>query len=58
MAISEFYWAIQQRIDDLRVQLQEALMDDDFGEAARVQCALVDLERIHHEHRIDFNRLA
>jgi protein-arginine kinase activator protein McsA len=58
MAISEFYQAIQQRIDDLRHQLQEALMDDDFAEAARVQCALVEHERIHHEHRTEFDRLA
>lgn len=57
MAISEFYGAIQQRIDDLRHQLQEALMDDDFGEAARVQCALGDLRRIQHDHQVEFDRL-
>ena len=58
MAISEFYRVIQQRIDALRRQLQEALMDDDFAEAARVQCALGDLERLRHEHRVEAHRLA
>jgi protein-arginine kinase activator protein McsA len=58
MAISEFDRAIHQRIDALRHQLQEALMDDDFAEAARVQCALVDIERLHHEHATESDRLA
>jgi protein-arginine kinase activator protein McsA len=58
MAMTEFYGAIQQRIDDLRGQLQEALMDDDFGEAARVQCALDDLTRLQHEHRLESDTLA
>ena len=57
MAMTEFYGAIQQRIDDLRVQLQEALMDDDVGEVARVQCALGDLRRIRHDHQVEFDRL-
>lgn len=57
MEIGEFFSVIQDRIDDLRRQLQEALMDDDFGEAARVQSALGDLERIRHEHRSESVRL-
>lgn len=48
--MSEFEGVIHQRIDDLRHQLQEALMDDDFAEAARVQCALGDLQRLRREH--------
>ena len=58
MAISEFYSVIQQRIDDLRHELREALLDDDVGEAARVQCALGDLRRIRHEHHAELDHLS
>ncbi len=50
MTAVQFEGTIARRIDDLRHEMQVALMDDDYAEAARVECALGDLERLRREN--------
>ncbi|WP_141015002.1 hypothetical protein [Nocardioides sambongensis] len=45
MTTSDRHATTDHRIDDLHDLLQEALMDDDFAEAALVRSVLGDLER-------------
>ncbi len=48
--MSEFEEAVQDRLSRLRVELADALTDDDYAGAAWVESAMLDLHRLHREN--------
>ena len=48
--MSEFDEAVQHRLSRLRVELADALVDDDYAGAAWAESAMLDLQRLHREN--------
>jgi hypothetical protein len=46
----EFDEAVQDRLSRLRVELADALTDDDYAAAAWAESAMLDLQRVHREN--------
>lgn len=46
----EFNEVVQDRLSRLRVELADALTDDDYAGAAWAESAMLDLQRLHREN--------
>ena len=46
----EFDEVVQDRLSRLRVELADALVDDDYAAAAWAESAMLDLQRVHREN--------
>ena len=46
----EFDEVVQDRLSRLRVELADALTDDDYAAAAWAESAMLDLQRVHREN--------
>ena len=48
--LGEFDEAVQDQLSRLRIELADALTDDDYAAAAWAESAMLDLQRVHREN--------
>ena len=51
--LGEFDEVVRDRLSRLRMELADALTDDDYAGAAWAETAMLDLQRLHRENRVE-----